>query len=522
MITGIKFWKQPYFLFFVICLIWLPINLYSLNTYFSPFWEDAWESSSAVNWLATGQLENTIFGHIEGIYNNQSLLRLYLISLAMVFKVFGIGLVQGRLFTVLALFVGGWLLFILGRRMYGDVVGLLVGTLYLFSLRTLGPSHSIARPDLWGNAAGIACLLFVWQVTESRKLRQAFWAGVFVAASVDIYLIVAYFSVAASVLMLVEFIRRDRIVLGVFIIGGVVGTLYWLAVRLLPDPYLAISQWQSVYTMFPLRQNLENPHLFSSLIEITYITIAWGIVGHSQLGWLELIYILLGFIALWLRRTPADRFVLISWIIMWIGYYNPYKGLRHLIELVPHFTLAMAMGITFWGNWTAKYLNPRREWANIIIGLSSTLLILGYAVGHLVIGWRGGTLDYYRYATRIESLVPKNSSVLGEMSWWWVLREERTFTADYYLSLIRTARPDLSASNIVEMVMAERLVDVVLLDEYFHVREYDNNPDLQSALVDYTKTYCKLVGLVEDYGYGVETGGVRIKRTEVFVCGSKP
>lgn len=242
MVADIKIWKQPYFWFFVVCLIWLPINLYSLTTYFSPFWEDSWESSSAVNWLATGQFENPIFGHFEGLYSNQSLLRLYLISLAMVFKVFGIGLAQGRLFTVVALFVGGWLLFILGRRMYGDVVGLLAATLYLFSLRTLGPSHSIARPDLWGNAAGIACLLFVWQVIESRQPWQAFWAGVFVAASVDIYLIVAYFSIAASVLMLVEFIRRDRMVLGAFILGGVVGTLYWFAVRLFPDPYLAISQ----------------------------------------------------------------------------------------------------------------------------------------------------------------------------------------------------------------------------------------------------------------------------------------
>lgn len=273
--------------------------------------------------------------------------------------------------------------------------------------------------------------------------------------------------------------------------------------------------------MFPLRQNLETPNLFSNLIEITYVTIVWGIVGHSQIGWLELIYILLGFIALWLRRTHADRFVLISWIIMWAGYYNPYKGLRHLVELVPHFTLAMAVGITFFGNWIAKHLNRKREWAPIIIGSSSMLLIMGYVVGHLVIGWRSSALDYNRYARQIASLVPRNSSILGEMSWWWVLRE-RSFTADYYLSLIRTARPDLSASNIVEMVMAERQVDVVLLDEYFHVREYDNNMDLQLALVDYTKMHCKSVGLVEDYGYGVETGGVRIKRTEVFACGSKP
>ena len=437
----------------------------------------------------------------------------------MVFKAFGVGLIQGRLFTVVALFVGGWLLFILGRRMYGDVVGLLVATLYLFSLRTLGPSHSVARPDLWGNAAGIACLLFVWQVIESRKLWQAFWAGVFVAASVDIYLIVAYFSVAASVLMLVEFIRRDRAVLGAYMLGGFLGTLYWFTSRLLPDPSLAISNWQSVYTMFPLRQNLESPYLFSSLIEITYITFAWGIIGHSQIGWLELIYILLGFMALLLRRTPADRFVLLSWIIIWAGYYNPYKGLRHLIELVPHFSLAMAIGITFFGNWFAENLN--RNWARIIIGASSTLLILGYAAGQLVIGWRGSILDYYRYAAKVETLVPRNSSVLGEMSWWWVLRD-RAFTADYYLSLIRTARPSLPASNIVEMVVAERLIDVVLLDEHFHVREYDNNMDLQLALIDYANTHCKSVGLVDDYGYGVETGGVRVKRTEVFVCGSKP
>jgi len=518
MMMNINLLKRPVVLFSVICLIWLPINLYSLNTYFSPFWEDAWESSSALNWLITGQFESTIFGNFGGIYSNQSLLRLYLISLAMVFKVFGVGLLQGRILNVAALLVGGWLLFMLGRRMYGDVVGLLAGTVYLFSLRTLGPSHSASRPDLWGNVAGIACLLFVWRVIKSRQPRQAFWAGVFVAASVDMYLIVAYFSIAASIIMLAEFVYKDRKVLWLFVLGGFLGTLYWFAIRLFPDPYVALSKWQSVYTMFPLPQNLDTPDLFLRLIEINYVTIAWGLIGHSQLGWLELSYVFLGFIALIVRRTSTDRFVLISLAVMWVGYYNPYKGLRHLIELVPHFSLMMALGITFWGTWIANRFIPKPEFTKVIIGVASSLLILGYAVGSLVIGWRGAVLNYYRYADKVALLVPKNSSVMGEMSWWWVLQQERTFTADYYLSLIRTARPELSASSILDIVIAERQVDVILLDEFFHVREYDNNSDLQKAIVNYAKSQCTSVGSVEDYGYGVETGGVRTKRTEVFVC----
>ena len=155
--------------------------------------------------------------------------RLYTVGLAGVFRIWGIGLAQARIFSWVGVLVGGWLLFSLGYKLYGAQVGLLSATLYLFSLRTLWVSH-VVRPDAWVNAASIASFLLFWLTKESRNRWLAFILGIFLAVAVDIYIVAIYSSIAIALAMLIEFRQRfDWVILRYFIIGGLIGIIYWLA-----------------------------------------------------------------------------------------------------------------------------------------------------------------------------------------------------------------------------------------------------------------------------------------------------
>ena len=139
--------------------------------------------------------------------------------------------------------VGGWLLFSLGYKLYGAQVGLLSATLYLFSL-TLWVSH-VVRPDAWVNAASIASFLLFWLTKESRNRWLAFILGIFLAVAVDIYIVAIYSSIAIALAMLIEFRQRfDWVILRYFIIGGLIGIIYWLAFQLFPNPVDMIAGWQ--------------------------------------------------------------------------------------------------------------------------------------------------------------------------------------------------------------------------------------------------------------------------------------
>lgn len=511
-----RLFESPYVWFGMAVLVWLPLNLYSLMSYPAPNADDAWFGSVAVQFLQTGTFQSPILG--VDVHDGTSW-RLYSMGLAQAFRLFGIGLLQARLFSVAAALAGAWMLFVFGRTLYGAVEGLVAAALYLFSLWVLAASHTV-RPDLWVNAAGAAAFWGFWQVRTSRRPWPAFLLGLFAAAAVDIYIVVVYSSLAVSAAMIVEFRRRaDRKLLGLYVVGGLLGTLYWFLVRLLPDPGSSVSQWQYLTHFYvqPVSADFSLWAYLSSMAAAARV----GLIGNSRLGPLEMTYVLAGSLILLRRRQTPDRLVLFGLFVQWMGIFLPYKGLNHFLDLIPFFSLASAVGIVSAAKWLTPRL-PRVRPAVLAAGLSLPLMA-GYVAASLVLGWRSRVIEYGRYANQIRALVPQGASVLGESTWWWVLRDG-PFTYDYYISLLSYKREDLSLPEVVDLVLKQREINAILLDERLGYWPLTGEPlperesSIAEALMDYAETQCRLEGVVEGYGYGAELGGPAIKRTRVFLC----
>jgi len=514
-----KLGRNPHLWLALIVLLWLPINLYSLMSYPAPTSDDAWFGSTGVQFMETGAFNAPILSN--DIYD--SLWRLYSVGLALFCRVFGVGLAQARLFSVIGAMLGAGVLFSLGRTLYQPVVGLLAAALYLFSLWVLGASHTV-RPDLWVNAAAVSLFLGFWFAKQSRRASHALLLGFFIAAAVDIYITVVYSSIAISIAVLVEFRQRaDLKVLGAFILGGLAGTLYWFLVRLFPDPLTTIAQWQfMIGDLIQFRPTSSVMDTLLGLVNGSVYVVRHGLIGHSSLGPLEFIYMSIGLICLAIRRQSQDKLILFGWAVQWLGLFLPFKTLQHVIEVIPLLSLAIAVGTVSLAQWLAGHTPLRKlSWPVIACAVCAPLAA-GYFAGNVVLGWRSRVIDYEQYSGQLRALIPLHSNVIGESTWWWALRDG-IFTYDYYLSLYGLQHPDLTAPEIVADVIKTRKVDAILLDERLSSwmatdAVNDRNLQIGVALADYAQVNCQFAGAVEGYAYGVEQGGPAIKRTEVFTC----
>ncbi len=495
-----------------ITVLWFTINLPSLITYPVPNSDESQIGGMSVQYLQSGGFHTPIFGE-KAIEVNKNW-RLYTVGLAGVFRIWGIGLAQARIFSLVGVLVGGWLLFALGYKLYGAHVGLLSAALYLFSLRTLWVSH-IVRPDAWVNAASTASFLLFWITKESRNRWLAFILGIVLAVALDIYIVAIYSSIAIALAMLIEFRQRfDWVILRYFIIGGLVGIVYWLAFQLFPDPADMITGWQGHLSASGVVGNSLAPN--TNYTPPIIALIQMGLIGHSRLGIIETIYILGGLIILAIRRRDTDKFLLIAWAVLGAGQVVPYKGLWHLVDLLPMFSITMAVGAASAGDWLAarfkKVTFSSRHYAFLIAGV----LIAGFIFGGVSINSRSRLLNYEHYVSELQQLVPSNSSILGEGTWWWGFQHIQ-FTAEEYLKY-NNMRGTIPDTDIIRAVITERHVNVILIDEYLSFHNVPFEPGLYDALVTYATLNCRLEGVVEQYGYGIEEGGPSIKRTQVFIC----
>jgi hypothetical protein len=138
----------------------------------------------------------------------------------------------------------------------------------------------------------------------------------------------------------------------------------------------------------------------------------------------------------------------------------------------------------------------------------------------MFLGMNSQLINYGRYAIQLRMLVPDGASILGEGSWWWEFRDH-PFTSDYYLVLIDLVNPGLSEREILEMVVKERQINVILLDEkinFFYLETNAFYDAIRTETKAYIESNCHLAGTISDYSYGIEQGGPAVKSTQVYIC----
>ena len=107
---------------------------------------------------------------------------LYIFSLAFLFKMFGVHLWVGRLLPALSTLGTGWIIYLIGKRMFSVKVGLIAFTVYLFLPLTLVWSV-IVKSEPLGVFFGCVSIYFVLR-TFDQTVRNTGWtilAGMFSA-----------------------------------------------------------------------------------------------------------------------------------------------------------------------------------------------------------------------------------------------------------------------------------------------------------------------------------------------------
>ena len=159
------------------------------------------------------------------------------LSTAISFRLFGFGLFQGR---VVSLVWGGlllWTTFLVGRRLYGPAAGA-IAVLFLGVSQPFLVSSHIVRPDVV-----VAALVMVALYCALRGLQEGgpVWhllAGLVLGLSFDVHPNSLAFMPTVGLCYLLRFGRRTSLARESWLFAGgiAIGALYYAGVRILPDP----------------------------------------------------------------------------------------------------------------------------------------------------------------------------------------------------------------------------------------------------------------------------------------------
>lgn len=178
------------------------------------------------------------------------------LSTAISFRVLGFGLFQGR---VVSLIWGGlllWTTFLAGRRLYGPAGAAIAVLLLAVSEPFLVSSH-IVRPDIVVAALVMAALYCALRGLQDGGALWHLAAGLLLGLSFDVHPNTVAFMPMVGLCYLLRFGRRVLVSRGSWLFAGgiALGALYYVGVRILPDPRQyaeAFGYWVGVDKRPPL------------------------------------------------------------------------------------------------------------------------------------------------------------------------------------------------------------------------------------------------------------------------------
>jgi 4-amino-4-deoxy-L-arabinose transferase-like glycosyltransferase len=172
------------------------------------------------------------------------------LSTGLSFRLFGFGLLQGRLVSLLW---GGlllWFTYLAGRRLYGQGAAA-IAVLFLAASQPFLVSSHMVRPDIVVAALVMAALWCTLRGLQDGGRHLHFLAGVILGLSFDVHPNTLAFIPMVGLCYLLRFGRRAFLApeSWLLVAGLALGALYYVGVRIAPDPahYLeAFGYWIGV------------------------------------------------------------------------------------------------------------------------------------------------------------------------------------------------------------------------------------------------------------------------------------
>ncbi len=486
-----------------IVLIWLAVSLPSVMTYPTPTSDDAWFGSMAWSFVQTGSMHSTFIsstGHQDGIAH---VAQGYILGLSALFSFLGPSLHAARLFGVAGQLLGAILLYLVARKITNKAVAVSTFAFYLFSIRALQISH-LVRPESWVSAFTILQILILLSILETPTFRKGLLLGLTAWVTITFYIMAAHTAIFVGLVVLYTVRKnRDRQLLVGYSIGALVGMVGWICIQLVTNNDPSLENW---LILFGSGQEQKASGL-SLYFSRTQLMIVKGFIQHSSVGIVEVALAVIG-CGYAIFAKYEYKVILLGWAFaLWQSLFFPYRNLLHSVDFLSVFSIFMSLGLFAMAIGVCKIWPQRQE---LIFTALVLPVVAVFIYGSIKLGYANRVVDFPQYSADLIAAVPANTKIMGEGTWWWVFNEGN-YVYDFQLSEL----------NINDDIMAETLddwgIDIVLLDEDL-ASWVPPSHSMHVFLKDHVLANCTRIDSVSGPFYGIETGQVAEKVTDIYDC----
>lgn len=505
--------KRTRLLIFLILGGWLAYHLLTLTVYPQAWCDEANYAVVADQFLLTGRYTLPIgFPDAVTQRNMSSVGRLFASGEAMALLIGGPHLYTVRAYGLVAWVLGVVLLYLIGRRLYREEVGLAAALVFGLAVSVYTRTH-VARPDGW---AAIAVLAAYWLYRRAKE-KPTFWrtwlvgfAGVLAA---DFYIGAILFVPPMALLTLGEFGWRRRrwqpvVAYG---LGVIAGLTYFAAAHAYPDPQAAYATWTG-YTTSPRYSPVERS------VGDTLASAAWWLWefwwhGNRHIAGGESLLAIGGALLAARRRTAGDReiatLVGISWPLFVFLFHD--KQWSQAIFWLPFSALWIAAGARDVARWLSARLRRRVAW----VALLAPWLAVNVAAG-LYLGYTFRTNDFETHLTEVREVIPSGATYIGRAIYWFAYPREGRFMHELGLGGLRSQHPEGVEAQALDNLLRREGIEYIIIDEGWEC----TFPVLQppdATLAEWAEANCTLVQFVPANRYPSYYGEQQPK--PVYFCG---
>jgi MFS family permease len=427
--------------------------------------------------------------------------RSYLLGLGLLLVGLGNSLFVTRLYSLVGGLAAVALTYVVGRKLYNWRVGGLAAIVFATSFRFLLTTH-FGRPETWAAAAILVAAYSLLRSFESSRPHTWLLITGFLAAwTLDFHFNALAFvtGIMGLVLWRYGWQKRQWQPIVLFSSGLTAGLIIWIAVHAWPAPEVAWQQltglsvsYTGLKTGNPLTSMLENASTIFSYLSAAYFPSTWSF------SLLETVLGLLGLGFAVYRRSQADK-ILVILILISIATFTfllSQRFAQYSLLWTPWLVLGGCAALEVL---IQRFTHAQPAWAGPLLATAAGVLAIMQlgATGWLVYKFRDN--NFSQMEVQIAQVVPQGKRVMADTTWWWALKEQRTFISDEYIS-----PPLVSATNKpvdpawIDVLMRRLHPDYVLFDNALGCNNVGGNG--WSDELNYLTQYCQPVARVSGSG----------------------
>lgn len=516
-------WLKKNYVFVIILILYFCIYAKALTRLPVPNGDEAWVGETAVKLFDNHQRS---FSSLYGAKLNFQMVPSYAIFLGLFLKIFGLGLVQARVFSIL---LGGIVIlitYLLALRLYSQKIALLTAV-FIVANPIFFLSARMIRPEIFSVAAIMLVLYLYILGQQEKKVRYFLIAGFIIPIGFFGHPHTIYILPAILVLFAFDYgwrFIKDRNFLyfiGGFLIGGLISFLwFWINEVVRKD----VNEFYKCVTGSAKNFYLMRLQIFDhASLKLDFAR--WKTIWSSKIftfGLKRFWLIGMLFAAL---RPGKNRLILISSLFLILGllFLDTRKWLNYLVILIPTFSIIGAL-------LSEKIL----ELIQIEIDkefkgkIKSTLTFLISAAVLISFGLISSSglwyvkeakkykVSYGQIINQIDSKINKDDVIMGSPEYWFGLADHKYYSV-HLVTWIGGAYsicpPDINqiyGRNFREFIK-KKDVDIVIYNRNFETKVNVIKYFSASDINNFFENNCRLIKTIPDM-YAGRNWQIRVYR----------